>query len=643
MRFYLQNIFILLTLPLFISACAPLFDGREVQQSHFKQRELNEIKKAYSVFSSMQGIDVALHVNKSDLSSLANKSFEHFLTNFDELHAGEFSNVSFGQLKLDLGAQLIMSELGFTFQVDALKLKIYGHVRGKHSFVVGRDEFVLSANFDEIIIDRVEDNTALDHSEENRHLISSSVKSFMHTLNMQMSNSPLSIPVDLNILKDINGKDILSSPDYKLHSAKPVNILTKMKVYVPYIYEGGVVFLGASEIKKSKVSVIEGTDYLWSNFKNKIDLELDKSMGISLDTLQDETSYYVSKSYLSKQMNAALKNIDLRSIKKSFLQIKEKDRAFSKDIHFSQEYRIPSCEDVKQDCSKTLQSCERRCDLNYGIHKCGDCATLNNPFEKERCISKQESCKTREELNLYECSKNEEKCRLEKDEIRKVCEIENRSLVAQCQDKKEKLLFVNDEIILARLNLSLDVVNSYAVQRIRTIDFDQNMERLEVSRDLHISMDTRLKLGVKNNIGSDINCSIKMSEPLFTHSQSDYAGLKKGLSLVAQTLSNRYMVIKGVSRPYMMKVQFKKTPYERFILDDELLLSCSFMKIPLPSLTKGTFLQAKEVPKELSAVIGKVELKFEAEELSFVISPVKLDTDTVLFPMMDSKAIVFSK
>jgi hypothetical protein len=631
MHFYLRNISILLTLTLFISACTPLFDGREAQYSHSKQIESNEIKKAYTTFNSMQGIDVVLHVNKSDLSSYVNKSFEHFSTNFDELHAGEFSNVSFEELKLNLGTQQMVSELGFTFYIDALKRKIHGHIMAKHSFEVGRDKFVLSTNFDEIVIDKMENNIALEQSEENRHLVSSSVKSFMHTLNMEIKNSPLSIPVDLNILKDINGKDIVSSPDYKLHSAKPVYILTKMKAYMPYIYEGGVVFLGASEVKKSKGSVKEGARSLWSDFKSKIDLELDRSMGISLDSLQEDTSYYVSKSYLSKQMNSTLKNIDLRSINKSFLHIKEKDRAFSKDIYFSEEYR------------KTLQSCERRCDVNYGIHKCEDCAALNNPFEKERCISRQESCKTREEFKLYECSKHEEMCRIEKDERRKVCEIENRSLIAQCQNKKNKLLFVNDEIILARLNLSLDVVNSYAVQRIRTMEFDQNMEKLEVFRDLHVSMDTRLKLGIVNNIDSDINCSTNIHEPLFTHSQSDYVGMKRRLSLVTQTLSNGYMIIKGASKPYMMKVQFNKTPYENFISNDELLLSCRFMNVPLPSLTKREFLNEKEVSKELSAVVGEIELKFDEEELSFVISPAKLATDTVLFPTMGSKAVVFSK
>lgn len=643
MRIYLRNIFIALTLILFISACAPLSDGTQVQYSHSKQRKLNEIKKAYSVLSNMQGVDVALHLSKSDLSALVNKSFEQFSTNFYELHAGEFSNVSFEQLKFDLAVHQAVSELGFSFYIDALKRKIYGHVRAKHSFDVGRDKFVMSTNFDEMIIDRVEDNTALDHSEENRHLISSSVKSFMNTLNMEMNNSPLSIPVDLNVLKDINGKDIVTSSDYKLHSAKPVNMLTKMKAYIPYVYDEGVVFIGASKVKKSKRNVKDDSRYLWTDLKNKIALELDKSMGISLDTLQKETSYYVSKSYLSKQMNSALKNTDLRSINKSFLQIKEKGRVFSKDIHFSDEYRLPSCEEVKQDCSKTLQSCERKCDINYGIHKCDDCAALNNPFEKERCISKQESCKTREELNLYECSKNKKKCQLENDEIRKACEMEKRSLVTQCQDKKDKLLFVNDEMVLARLNLGLDLVNSYAVQRIRRIDFDQRMQNLEVFRDLHVSMDTRLKLEITNNIDSDINCSIDMAKPLFTHSQSDYSGLKKRLSLVTQTLPDGYMLIKGVSKPYMMRVQLKSTPYEHFVSNDELLFNCSFMNIPIPSLTKEILLKAKEVPKELSAVIGNLELKFEEEELSFVISPVKLDTDIVLFPVMDSKAIVFSQ
>ncbi|MFC2074073.1 hypothetical protein ACFLR3_02365 [Campylobacterota bacterium] len=626
-----------------MSACTPLFDKSEVQYSHSKQRELNEIKKAYSTFDTMKDVDVALHIKKSDLSSLINKSFEHFTTNFAELNAGEFSNVSLGQLKLHLYAQQMLSELKFTFQVDALKRKIYGHIRAKHNFYVGRDEFVLSTNFDEIVIDRIENNTALEQSEESRHLISSSVKSFMNTLNMEIHNSPLTIPVDLNILKDINGKDIVSSSDYKLHSAKPVNMLTKMKVYMPYVYEDGVIFLGASELKKSEKTVKSDAADLWTDFNNKIDLQLDRSLGMSLESLQERTSYYVSRSYLSKQMNFALKNTDLRSINKSFLKIKDKDKVFSKDVFFSDEYRLPSCKDVQQDCSKTSQKCERKCTANYGMHKCEDCTMLNNPFEKERCISKQESCKTREELNLYECNKNEKKCRLENDNLRISCEIENKSLVAQCKEKKEKLLFVNDEIVLARLDLGLDIVNSYAVQSIHTIDFNQDLDSLEVIRDVHISMDTRLNIDMTNNSNSDLKCSMKTQEPLFTHSQSDFTELKRKLPLVTQTLPDGYMMIKAISKPYVMNVQLKHTPYERFLSNDDLVFSCSFKDIPMPSVTKQMFLKANEIPSALNAVLGKIELKFEPEELSFIISPVKLETGIALFPRMESKAIGFGK
>lgn len=628
---------------LFLSACSPLFKDRTTEDLPCNHSSSEEIKKVYSSMESIQAIDVALHISKNDLSSLVNKSFRNFLTKFSELDAREFSNLSFGQFHLDLDAQQVMSKLAFTFQVDGLKRKIYGHVRAKHSIRVGRDQFVLSANFDEVIIDRIDDNNDLDNSEESRHLVSSSVKSLMHALNMEIRNSPLIIPIDLNILKDINGKDIFSSPDYRLHSAKPVNIFTKMKAYVPYIYDGGVVLFGSSTLEVSDKSVKYESTCFWRELNHIIDLELIKSMDISLAELQQKTSYYISKSYLSKKMNTSLKNTDLRSIKKSFLQIRDDDKTFSKDIYFSDEYALPSCEKARRDCSKTLQRCQRECTVAYGVHKCENCAIVKNPFERERCITKQESCKTREELNLYECTKNVAKCQHENNEIRKACEVENISLFSQCSEKKEKLLLVNDEIKMARLRLGLEIVNSYIVQRIGTINFNRDMDELETFRDLHISMDTRLNVDVKNTMDSDINCTIKIEAPLFTHSQSDHMGLKRKFSLVTQTLPDGHMMIKGTSKPYLMKVQLNNTPYENFISNDGLVLQCNLMNVPILSLTKETFLKQRDIPDELSAVVGKVGLKFEVEELIFLISPVKLSSDILLYPRMRSKSIGFSR
>ena len=644
MYFYLKNLFILSALSFLISACTPLLDYKSTQYSYTEERELNELKKAHTAFDSMQSVDVALHLNKRDLSSLVNKSFDNFSKNFSELHAGEFSHVTFARLEFHLSAQQAFSDLDFSFEVDALKRKIYGHIKAKHVFTAGRDEFIMRTTFDEIIIERVENDEAFDQNSENRHLIASSVKSFMNALNTEMLNVPLKIPVDMNILKGINGKDVVSSSDYKLHTARPINMLTKMQVYMPFIYDEGVVFLGASELNKSgeNTTLKPESTHLWTELNEKINLALDENMGVTLDTLQKKTSCYVSKFYLSKQMNLALKNIDLRTIKKSFLKIGKKDNRLLKEVVLFDKKRLPSCEKSKTDCSERLKPCKRECDINYGVHKCDDCSTLN-PFEKVRCVNRQEACKTREELSLYECKRNENSCKHDNDLLRSECESENRSLVLQCSEKKDKLVFVDNAMTLAKLEMSFDTVNSYAVQRIHSIVFNQTLENLEVLRDVHVSVDSRLNFEITNTPNTDVNCTLEMIEPLFTPAYSDYIGDKRKLVLFTETLHNGYMMIKAKSEPHSMQIQLMDTPYENLISHNKFALSCAYQNIPMPLISQEVLLEKKDIPSKLAAVLGRLELKFEVEELSFLISPIRLSSDTVLYPSMETKAIGFTK
>ena len=623
-----------------MTACAPLFETRQAEYSHSKQRELNKLKEAYSTFGSMKSIDVVLHIDKSDLSSLVNRSLKKFSKHFAELNAGEFSNVSFDDLELHLNTQQAHSELGFSFYIDALKRNIYGQIKAKHEFNVGRDQFVLSTNFDEIIIDRIENNSALNKNDENRHLISSSVKSFMHTLNKEMSNSPLTIAVDMNILKGVNGKDIVSSPDYKLHSAKPVNIPTKMKVYMPFIYGEGIVLLGASELKNNneKLYLKEDRTYLWMGLNKKIDLALNEEMGIGLERLENETSYYVRKTYLSKQMNFALKDTDLRSINKSLLQIK--DQTFSKDIYFSDEYSLPSCEKVKKDCFESLQICARECDVNYGMHKCEDCSKLNNPFEKVRCISDLEACKSKEELHLYECLKEEDRCRLANTQSDNQCRKDNVERMAQCEEKKERLPFVNDRVQLAELHLKYSVSNSYAIQHIHRIRFDEDLSELEVQRNFHVSVDSSLKFALESAGTEDVNCSLRRESPLFVHSSADRMNTLRRVSVSTKHLSDGAMMIKAISKEKNMPIKLENSPLDRLLESQHFLLSCSYQNMPLTEITVEELLIRDEI---IGVISGELSLRFEDEKLSFRVSPIKVGKDLLFYPSMQEKAILFSR
>jgi len=625
--------------------CTPVL--KPEKQKNYTLLELEEkisLEEKQRLFNRMKAIDVALYLSKEDFSRLNEQTFSDFVKHFTHLDAPGFSDVTFGRMQLSFSRQKISSSVEFSFEVDTLKRKIFGHLKANHKIKAATNSFLLSTNFDEIILDRIDDKESLEENSKNRELIAASVKNFTHLLNIEIINMPLRIPVDMNILHNVNGKDIFSSPDYKLHSARAVNMQTKMDLYLPYISDKGVILLGASELgAETKKEDTLNLDLLREGLYHQIDTSLYKDMGISLETLQKYSSYYISKSYLSKQMNLALEAMDLRVINKFFLKIPQEENKFKKDIFFFNKDALPSCEGVQKDCLKSLKSCDRQCGLKFGIHRCVKCDDMSNPFEQVRCLSDLEACKSKEELRVYECHKRENRCDIKNNEIRTACEIQNLQYIAQCEEKKEELVFNNDELLLSRLNMDFDIANSYAVQRINQINFDKDLNSLEVTRDMHINVDTRLKFNLEHNIRHDLNCSLPMKEALLTHAQSDIVAEKRKLALSTQRGEKGSMLIKAVSKPTFISLQLNKNTYDKLIQEKDFRLECSYQTMPMPVITKEKLLAKKDIPFALTSMLGEIELQFGEEELTFRISPVKLGKKIIFYPTMEAQAIGFSR
>jgi len=643
MKNYFKYLFILLTI--FIIGCTPTtspdFDGDYTQTQLQERQRLN---KTYELLQSMKAFDAALYLNKTDFSALIDKTFSNFQKHFTSLDAPGFSKASFGKIRLELSSGEIRSQVNFSFEVDALQREIFGHLISRHTLSAGKNRFVLNTNFDEIVLDRIDDSLSLEENSENKVLIAKSVKNFLHTLNIEIINMPLVIEVDMNILQGVNGKDIVVSKDYKLHSASAVNMQTKMESYVPYICEKGVALIGASEIKEGRTYKYEDNlGVLKNKLQLKIDTALDESMGISLDTLQKYSSYYVSKGYISQQMNKALAKTDLRTIHKFFLKIPDEDKGIHKNIYFFDKAQLPSCDGVKQDCSALLKDCNRQCTKKYGGQSCKRCDKMNNPFEQVRCMSELESCKTKDDLHLYECHKREDRCGVENEEIRTECEVKNLTKVSMCKEDKEKLLFVNDEIVLAQLQLEFDIVNSYAVQRVHRISFDKELNSLEVSRDIHVSVDSKLGIDLINSHEDDINCSLKMTEALLTHSETDYVNETREISLLTQRTKDGKMMIKAISKPTFKSIVFKTKAYDKLLENENFKVECTYQNMPIQEIAKTGLLKPKDIPHSLNIMQGELELEFDEEELTFVISAVRLDKDILFYPTMENKAIGFSR
>jgi hypothetical protein len=641
-RLHFLHAFILTAVLFLNSACVPMMElNDEFEYNPSKKRELGELKKTYDLLSRMEEIDVALHLSKRDFLSLVNDSFTDFSRHFTSLGAGDFSNVRFGPMRFHLSNQQLVSQIEFSLQVDGLQREIYGHVMATHRLEAASNRFVLKTDFDEIIVRRIDGSKVVDKSSENLKLIEKAAKNFMHTLNVEIIDTPLSIPVDLNILSGVNGKDIFFASDYKLHSAKSVNMLTKMQMYLPYICKSGVVFLGSTKIRHTAGPLEEEMDIkgMSNNLKNKIDAGLQKSMGVSLSSLQEGSSYYVSKAYLSEQMNFSLKEMDLRMINKFFLNRPEDEHNLTQKIYFSGKEYLPSCQGVIRDCAKTQLQCNRNCSKSYGIERCTSCEKINNPFEKVRCMSGLEACKSRQELHLYECLKEEQKCTLNNTKRDDQCRKDNIARITQCEAKKQRFLFTNDTVELGTLHLTFSISNSYAIQRIHRIRFDADLSGIDVQRNLHISVDSGVNLDFEDAGLEDINCSLIKEEPLFVHSSADRMNILSRVPVVAEYLSDGTLMIKAENKEKAMPIKLRNSPYDRLLGAEAFLLSCNYQDMPLMQRTAKQLVLNGDM-SDLMA--GKLTLRFEDEEFSFRVSPVKIGTDLLFYPRLQKKAIVFA-
>ena len=640
--FSFLQLILIFSLTLLITACAPkLNKPKEAKRIEVHQRDIKDLQTTYEAYEKLNGIDVSVFLKKQDLNELINDSFTHFGKNFSETNSTTFTNVFFGKIKLTISQQSLRSEFPFSFEFNEHKQKIFGHIKAHHVVKAGLNQFILETNFNNVVLDKVA-GTSLEENDESAQVIRTAVESFVHTLKVEILNTPLSFDVDMNILSGIDANNIYKAQDYSTHLAQAIEIKTKMKAFVPYFSKEGLLILGTSKTKEGKQST-QSVNELPLHLEKQINSGLMLSMGMSLEQVQKYSSYYISKKYIAEQMNSAFAYMDMRVINKFFMKVAKNDQNISKSIYFFDKETLPACTGLQEDCKLNLKICNKHCPMKYGIQNCSSCEEMNNPFEKVRCLSKIESCRSSQEKLLYQCHKNENSCVAQNREDEKNCEIANVEKVSICKEKKEEMIFINDEIVLAKLNLNFSIPSSYAVQRLRSIRFNDKLTQLEVTRNLHLSMESKISVLMEMNSYEDLNCSFRMNKPLQIHSERDYVNQKRELNILNQTLSDGRLKLSVISKANFMSSELKNSPFDALIKSKEFALSCLYQGMPMPAISAEELLHKKEVPYVLNPMLAEIELPFQEEELSFIIMPVKLGSDILLYPTLEQKAIGFSR
>ena len=634
------HVILFLSFIFLLTACAPKTPTADVHNIKVQDEELKALKGLYSEYHKMDGIDITLFLQHQDLSELINNSFTEFSQNFSDLNSSEFSNVSLSTMQFYTSVQTLHSKFSFSFELKNSSQKVFGHIKAKHTFRAGVNQFVLDTKFNDIVLDKIE---PIQENDKGSEKISLAIQSFVQSLNVEIINQPLQIEVDMNILSAIDENSIYYADDYAMHWVQPITMKSKMKIFVPYLSKRGLLFLGSSTLKKQEHLLNDDSSKLATILKDLINDDLARNMGVNLDLVQKYSSYYISKKYLSTQMSHALKEIDMRVINKFLINIDEVDQNISKNIYFFDKERLPSCQGLKIDCKTKLASCEKNCPLKYGIQNCALCEKINNPFEKVICLSTVEACRSKQEKHLYTCHKRENACVAKNGEDEKICEIENVKNISICREKKDDLEFINDEIVLAKLNLNFKTPSSYVVQRLRRISFSEQLDKLEVTRDLHLSMESEISTSMQYSQYEDLNCSYGLEEPLLVHSEYDFVNQKQELPLLNQTLSDGRLMLTARRKPTFISARLKNVPFEKLMKDKKFALECQYQTMPMQKITGDMLLKKKEIPYALNPMLAEIELPFKEEELSFIISPIKLGSNISLFPTLEQKSIGFSR
>jgi hypothetical protein len=173
--------------------------------------------------------------------------------------------------------------------------------------------------------------------------------------------------------------------------------------------------------------------------------------------------------------------------------------------------------------------------------------------------------------------------------------------------------------------------------------FDGKLSNLQVHRNLHVSVDSRVDLDVKNTQNKEISCTLEGENPLFVYSSADHVNLHRNLPILTKVLADGTLMIKAESRENLMQITLENSPYAMLLEPDNLVVNCNFQNMPLGTFPAEQIVNKESVPQALEAMLGDITLKFEAEELSFRVSPVKIGEGLFLYPRMQEQAIGFTR
>jgi hypothetical protein len=149
-------------------------------------------------------------------------------------------------------------------------------------------------------------------------------------------------------------------------------------------------------------------------------------------------------------------------------------------------------------------------------------------------------------------------------------------------------------------------------------------------------------LEVSANHNNEINCSVGLDEALLIHSYNDRLQEKKELPVVTQKREDGALLLKAISKENFFSLHLKNAPYEKMMKTKGFDLHCSYQGMPMHPIAPEKLLATKDIPYGLKGLFGEVGFKFE-EEFSFVIAPVRLGDDILLYPTMEPDAIGFSR
>jgi len=613
-------------------------------------------------------IDGILHLREKEFSNLFELAYQKNKGKIESMQIDEIDNMKLDLRAVSLVNQGIDFSFNFGFNISEYNIPLNGFANGISILNIDEENINISVALTSLKLEPIskkDENKLIKRLGLNGavSLINNLLKQYISNVNHHFLKDPLSIPIDLNFVKEIDLNKVVDSKTSVI-SENGITAEVALNTLIPYLHDDGFGILinskrmtiGNLENEKENISE-EEFNSAFIEYQNKVEQKLRTSLNLNLNEVHSNTFFFLSKAFVAQIFNKTLQNINVKVEMRDFIDIPEEKSSFESEIRLHDRQNLPSCSGLRKpfdgyDCGECNQeSCDGPCNKK----KCPSCKWYQADCLAERALCEAENklreagcvaCKTAKASEKAACDVRLSACKLERERRRVFHQAENEARVAECETNKLALKFVDGVLKLAELKGQAKALESQANFKIKNIQLSADLSEVSISSDFNASAKSWIRVWVNPESLGHIACIFSFRKTLENIISYKEENKTIKVSLKPQTSDDKLTLI-ATTKQETLNLKLRPIPYVQLVEDPGFVLNCSFLSIAMPLFTGAQILREKDIPEYLEAIMfGKVKLEVKSNSFELPINSVKIGengSEYIFLPAMKDNYIGFYK